>query len=31
MLTQTQKSQLHKDLLEYLSNNNFEKTAATFA
>lgn len=31
MLTQTQKAQLHKDLLEYLSNNNYTKTANIFA
>ena len=27
VLTQSQKNQLHKDLLEYLANNNFPKTA----
>jgi len=31
MLTQTQKAQLHKDLLEYLVNSEFTKTAAAFA
>lgn len=31
MLTQTQKTQLHKDLIEYLSNNNFPNTAQAFA
>lgn len=31
VLTQTQKAQLHKDLLEYLANNEFPKTAQTFA
>lgn len=31
MLTQTQKSQLLKDLLEFLSNNNYPKTAQLFA
>jgi hypothetical protein len=31
MLTQSQKAQLHKDILEYLANNQFQKTAETFA
>lgn len=31
VLTQTQKNQLHKDLLEYLANNEFVKTAEVFA
>lgn len=31
VLTQTQKSQLHKDILEYLANNEFPKTASIFA
>ncbi len=31
MLTQSQKTQLHKDLLQYLSNNDFAKTAELFA
>lgn len=31
MLTQTQRVQLHKDLIEYLSNNNFPNTAQSFA
>lgn len=31
VLTQTQKTQLHKDFLEYLVNNDFPKTAPIFA
>ena len=31
MLTKMQKTQLHKDLLEYLTNNGFPKTAEVFA
>ena len=31
VLTQTQKTQLHKDLLEYLVNNDYPKTAEVFA
>lgn len=31
VLTQSQKTQLHKDLLEYLANNEFPKTAQAFA
>jgi hypothetical protein len=31
MLTQSQKAQLHKDILEYFVNNQFQKTAETFA
>lgn len=31
VLTQSQKNQLHKDLLEYLANNNFPKTAQSLA
>ncbi len=31
VLTTNQKTQLNKDLLEYLLNNEYEKTAAVFA
>lgn len=31
VLTQSQKNQLHKDMLEYLVNNELSKTAQTFA
>jgi hypothetical protein len=31
MLTPSQKVQLHKDILEYFANNQFQKTAETFA
>jgi hypothetical protein len=31
MLTPSQKTQLHKDILEYFVNNQYQKTAETFA
>lgn len=31
VLTQSQKNQLHKDLLEYFANNDLPKTAQCFA
>ena len=31
VLTQSQKTQLHKDLLEYFANNDFPNTAEAFA
>ena len=31
VLTQSQKTQLHKDFLQYLVNNDFPKTAQIFA
>jgi hypothetical protein len=31
VLTQSQKNQLHKDLLEYLVNNDFDRSAEAFS